>query len=225
MKTYGQFCPVAQTAEILTERWTPLVIRELLMGSTRFNDLRRGVPLMSSSLLSQRLKTLEMCGIVVRDASQARAEYTLTEAGKALKPLIEMMGAWGYHHAKRDLTKAELDPSLLMWDVRRRVDASATPPPRTVARFEFAKTVSAKRRWWLVISDGETDLCLNDPGHALDLNIKTDVRTLTNIWLGRAPLASEVRKKTLQLEGKRIHVRAFAQWFSLSVFSGLGLNA
>lgn len=222
VKTYGQFCPVAQTAEILTERWTPLVVRELLGGSLRFNDLRRGVPLMSASLLSSRLKSLEASGVVekVRDGTQV--EYQLTPAGEQLGPIIQLMGEWGYHYAHRDYSKEQLDPSLLMWDVRRRINHDGTPASGAVVRFDFARAAAAKRRWWLVIADGDADLCLSDPGHELDLQVKTDVGTLTDVWMGRRPVAAAVRDKSVVLDGARAHVRAFPKWFALSHFAPLG---
>jgi len=219
--TYGQFCPVAQTAEILAERWTPLVIRELLSDSHRFNDLRRGVPLMSASLLSTRLKTLEASGIVERRVSDGQVEYHLTEAGEQLRPIIEMMGAWGYRYAHRDYSREEQDPSLLMWDVRRRVALDHAPGPRTVARFEFARAAAAKRRWWLVLHPEHADLCLSDPGHPVDLAVKTDVVTLTDVWMGRQTLAGATHVGSLALEGAQRHVRAFPKWFALSSFAPL----
>jgi len=221
--TYGQFCPVAQAAEILAERWTPLVVRELLMGSHRFNDLRRGVPLMSASLLSTRLKTLEASGVLERRQQGGQLEYHLTEAGEQLRPIIEMLGAWGYRYAHRDYSREEQDPSLLMWDVRRRVDLDEMPDARAVVRFEFARAPAAKRRWWLVLADGHADLCLQDPGHALDLSVKTDVFTLTDIWMGRQPLAAALRSGAIVLEGNRRHVGAFPRWFALSPFASLGV--
>lgn len=222
MKTYGQFCPVAQTAEILTERWTPLVVRELLTGSHRFNDLRRGVPLMSPSLLSARLKTLESCGVVERVRKEGQIEYHLTDAGQQLRPIIELMGQWGYRYAHRDYTKEQLDPSLLMWDVRRRIDHAQVPHGSAVVRFEFAKTAAARRRWWLLIRDADADLCLSDPGHDTDLHVRTDVASLTDVWMGRRRLGAALRDKSVALEGTRSHVRAFPRWFSLGTFAGLG---
>src|SRR3954453_45254 len=127
MATYGQFCPVAMAAEVLTERWTPLIVRELLCGSTRFNDLRRGVPLMSPSLLSKRLKTLERVGVVERDG----ADYRLTPAGGELRPLIEALGVWGQRWSRGDVEAKHYDASLLMWDIHRSIAMDRLPPERT----------------------------------------------------------------------------------------------
>ena len=139
MKGYGQFCPVAKAAEIVAERWTPLVLRELLCGSRRFNDLHRGVPLMSRTLLAGRLERLEDAGIV-RSATRARGrgrEYHLTAAGEELRPLIECLGEWGQRWARAQVGRGDLDPGLLMWDIHRRVNLEALPPERVVVRFDF----------------------------------------------------------------------------------------
>src|SRR5688572_22260418 len=137
--TYGQFWPVAMASEVLTERWTPLVIRELLCGSTRFNDLRRGVPLMSPSLLSKRLKTLERVGVVERSQSpdSQAVEYTLTQAGEELRPIVEAMGIWGQRWARGDVQARHMDASLLMWDIHRRLVIDALPQKRVVVLFHL----------------------------------------------------------------------------------------
>ena len=155
MKTYGQFCPVAQAMEVLAERWTLLVVRELLCGSTRFNEILRGVPLMSRTLLSQRLKTLEAAGVILRSEEGGSPAYLLTEAGEALWPVVEALGIWGKHWATGDLTEEQLDPNLLMWDMQRRIDHGAVRPREVVVRFDFADPKRALRRYWLRIKQGD----------------------------------------------------------------------
>ena len=145
--TYGQFCPVAMASEVLTERWTPLVVRELLCGSTRFNDLRRGVPLMSPALLSKRLKTLERVGVV----DHVGGEYHLTAAGKELWPVIESMGVWGQRWARGDVIVKNYDASLLMWDIHRNVDVDALPEHRVVVHFHLKGSSDKKSHFWLVL--------------------------------------------------------------------------
>src|SRR5688572_17153496 len=155
MKSYGQFCPLAKAAEVFAERWTPLVLRELFCGSVHFNDLRRGVPLMSPSLLSRRLKELETAGIVSCSRGTGRSsEYHLTEAGRALWPVVEQLGVWGKRWTRAHIEKHELDAGLLMWDVRRNVNLELFCERRTVLKFEFKGTSSGKRLWWLVVEDG-----------------------------------------------------------------------
>lgn len=225
-KGYGQFCPVARAAEILAERWTPLVVRELLAGSNRFADLQRGVPRMSSALLSRRLKELEHAGIVERrPADRGRGStYHLTPAGRELMPVVEGMGLWAQRWVRHDLVADDnLDPDLLMWDVRRGVGAAAVASDdRFVVRFEFPGMPSSRRRYWLVFDRGETDLCIRDPGFAVDLAVSAPVRTLIEVWLGHRTIAEASRHGQLAFEGPREHVRAFPDWFALSRFAPAG---
>lgn len=223
-KTYGQFCPVAQAAEIVAERWTPLVIRELLAGSRRFSDLRRGVPLMSPSLLSQRLKELEEAGIVVRVQAGAASgpEYQLTPAGEELKSIIEPLGLWGRRWIQRELRRDELDPALLMWDIRRFSDREGFPEDgRTTVRFSLSGVPHQRSRWWLVVDADDIDLCLKNPGYDVDLEVSAHVRDLVYVWMGRADLAAALRDKTIELEGSPAMVRGFKNWFKLSMFARL----
>jgi DNA-binding HxlR family transcriptional regulator len=220
MKGYRQFCPVAKAAEIVAERWTPLVLRELFCGSSRFVDLRRGVPLMSPSLLSQRLKDLEVAGVVARSlGADQRPEYHLTPAGKELWPVIEHLGIWGQRWARARILDHDLDAGLLMWDIRRNLRRERLPERRTVVRFDFTGAATAKRRWWLVIERGHGDLCLLDPGYEVDLFVRTHLRTMTEVWMGDRPLLDAVRSEAIALEGPAKLVRAFSGWLGLSAFA------
>ena len=220
---YGQFCPVAKAAEILGERWTPLVLRELICGSTRFSELRRGVPLMSPSLLSKRLKTLERAGVIERrsEAQSGGVEYRLTEAGEELRPVIEQLGVWGKRWTRSGLESGDLDPGLLMWDIHRRVDIGKVPAGRTVVAFELLDVFNSMRRWWLVLDPGGVDLCLKDPGYPVDLKVKTGLRTLTAVWNGDLALKSATASGKLVLDGPRRLVRAFPSWLKLSLFANV----
>ena len=225
-KGYGQFCPVARAAEILAERWTPLVVRELLSGSVRFNDLQRGVPRMSSSLLSRRLKELEYAGIIERRRAQKGRgwEYHLTEAGKALFPIVEGMGLWAQRWSRSDLVVDEnLDPDLLMWDIRRCVSAEGMPANRRfTVRFEFPGVPSNRRRYWIVFDHGEADLCAKDPGFEVDLYLSAKLRALVEVWLGHLSLERALRAGDIDLEGSREDLRRFRDWFALSLFAEAG---
>lgn len=220
-KGYGQFCPVAKAAEIVAERWTPLVLRELIAGSTRFNDLRRGVPLMSSALLSQRLKELESAGVIERRTGEGKiTEYHLSQAGLELRPIIEALGFWGARWTRSRLTAADYDASLLMWDIRRNIDAARfTAAPRTVVEFNLRGAEQACRRWWLVVENGEIDLCLKDPGYEIDVRVAADVRTLTEVWMGRESIDSALRAARLAIEGNRSLVSQFRKSLKLSPFA------
>jgi DNA-binding HxlR family transcriptional regulator len=225
MSTYGQFCPVAMASEVLTERWTPLVIRELLCGSTRFNDLRRGVPLMSPSLLSKRLKTLERVGVIERRPAAAgqAVEYVLTPAGEELRPIIESMGVWGQRWARADVGARQMDASLLMWDIHRNIVVEALPPERVVVFFHLRGSIDKKSRFWLVLQHGAADVCLADPGYEVDVAVTGHVRTMVDYWMGRIEFSDGVRSGDLEVEGPRRLVRALPTWFGRSLFAPVEL--
>lgn len=224
-KGYGQFCPIALASEILAERWTPLVIRELLCGSVRFNDLHRGVPRMSSALLARRLKELQFAGIVERQrGTSGNREYHLTPAGKELLPVVEKMGLWAQRWLRHDLVDAaNLDPDLLMWDIRRNVVNQPRPDERRyVTEFRLSGVPTSRRRYWLVFEPGTIDLCYKDPGFDIDLFVETSLRVLTRIWLGHVPLNQEIREGRVRLDGSRRDVAAFRSWFALGPFAPAG---
>ena len=202
---YGQFCPLAMAAEVFAERWTPLVLRELLYGHTRFNELKRGVPLMSPSLLSQRLKQLQFAGLIerVKDAD-GNPEYRMTKSGEQLRPVVEGLAAWGLRWLQHQTPARNLDVALLMWDMRRNLRRDVVPADRrTVIEFRFAGVPSAKRIWWLVFEEGDVDLCIKPPGFDVDLRVQTDLRTLTDVWMGQKKLKEAIDAGALQLEGAR----------------------
>ena len=219
--TYSQFCPVAMAAEIVCSRWTALVLRELIAGSTRFNDIKRGVPRMSPSLLSKRLKELEAAGIVEarRDAHGAVSEYQLTEAGEDLKSVIVPLGTWGQRWVETQLSLRNLDPSLLMWDMRRNLKPTPQPDRRCTVQFEYPELPSAKRRWWLVIDPDGVDLCLVDPGYDLDLQVRCPLRCMTAIWMGHASVRGEIEAGRLELTGDRTLAQSMQTWLGLSPFA------
>ena len=225
-KGYGQFCPIARAAEILTERWVPLVVRELSCGSVRFNELQRGVPRMSPALLSKRLKELEYGGIIKsRPVSTGRgSEYHLTKAGEELFPILESMGLWAQRWVRDDLVASEnLDPDLLMWDISRSVAKEKIPGKgRFVVRFEFSGVPVNRRRYWLMFDLGEADLCIKDPGFEPDLFITSPIKTLVRVWLGHVSISQAVSAEHLNLEGTRENQRKFKDWFALGFFAEAG---
>lgn len=191
-----------------------------MCGSRRFNDLRRGLPAMSPSLLSRRLKTLDESGIVRRRPGDSGQEYELTEAGRALQPVILELGHWGVRWLKQQLTREELDPALLMWDMRRRVDVEALPGERVVVHFRYHDAPRGMKRWWLVLDRPEVDLCLRDPGHDVDLNVGCDLRTMVQIWLGQRPMSAALRSGEMVLDGPLRLRRQLPGWLQLSLFAG-----
>ncbi|GMV04449.1 MAG: transcriptional regulator [Gemmatimonadota bacterium] len=222
VKSYGQFCPVAVASEVLTQRWTPLVLRELLCGSTHFNELRKGVPLMSPTLLAQRLRALEEAGVVTREVSEKgrQTAYRLTEAGQELRPIIEGIGVWGRRWLQQELRDEELDPALLMWDMRRRIEAGALPEGRVVVRFEYTDVEEKLSRWWLVLEEGQADVCLADPGFPTDLDVTTTVRLMTEIWMGEVEFRRALGPE-LVVRGSRALARSLPGWLRLSTFAGV----
>lgn len=225
-KGYGQFCPVALASEVLTERWVPLIVRELLSGSTRFGQLQRGLPRISSAMLSRRLKELEIAGVIeiAPAASGHGSEYRLTRAGEELAPIVQGMGIWAQRWMRTDLTKpANLDPDLLMWDIRRTVQGKAVPAaPRHVVEFRLDGVPVTYRRYWLVFEKGEADLCTKPPGFDVDLAVTSHIRDLTAVWLGHEPVETALRRRRLSLDGSRTARGAFRDWFTPGYFSQFG---
>jgi DNA-binding HxlR family transcriptional regulator len=219
--TYGQFCPIAMAAEIVCSRWTLLVVRELLCGSTRFNDLRRGIPRMSPSLLSKRLKELELAGVVQVVAGRASVgnEDLLTAAGEALRPLVMGLGDWGRRWIESSLALRNLDPTLLMWDMHRGIDAGPFPAGRSTIQFVYPDLPESHRDYWLVIDDGAVDVCWIDPGYDIDLWVRTTLGTMTAVWMGYASLKSEIAAGRIELDGDRSLARSMPVWLRLSPFA------
>lgn len=200
MASYGQFCPLAKAMEILDERWTMLVMRELLAGSTHFNDLRRGNPKMSPALLSKRLRRLERSGIVQRRAEGTHVSYVLTPSGEELRPAVEALAVWGIRWIG-ELGEEDLDPHLLLWDMRRTLPLQAWPRGRTVVAFEFDDVPRGAARWWLCISGNQVDVCDFDPGFDADLTVRTGLRTMVELWRGDRSWQQTLRGELIALTG------------------------
>lgn len=212
MTGYGQFCPVAKAMELLDERWTMLVVRELLMGSSRFNQLRRGVPRMSPALLSKRLETLQRSGVVVHEAD---GSYSLTPCGRDLYDVVATVGSWGQRWIT-DLGDADLDPHLLMWDIQRTVDVDRWPRQRTSVAFAFSDAALRARHWWLMVAEGEAEACNFDPGYDVAATVTTPLSTLTRIWRGDTEWASELKAGRLDVSAPADVRRQLPQWLGTS---------
>lgn len=218
---YKQFCPVAMAAEILCNRWTVLVIRELLAGSTRFNELRKGLPRMSPALLSKRLKELEEAGIAKRSAEghAGGARYRLTEAGRDLEPLVMSMGIWGQRWLESRLTLRNLDPALLMWDMQRNLRPARMGKQPAVVQFVYRDLAGGKRCWWLVVENALVDLCYLDPGREVDLLVATELAAMTQVWMGLLSVNEAVRAGRMKLEGDDRLKQTMPDWLGLSPFA------
>lgn len=228
MYHYGQFCPIAIACEILAERWTPLILRELIMGKCYFNELKRGLPLISRTLLAQRLRELEEAGLLSRlpKTSGRGYEYRLTPAGRETQPLIMQLGKWGREWIYPEVMKRDLDPGLLMWDIHQRLHTDKLPDNRTVIQFDLCnfphrlpRTSRAMKRWWLVLEKPDVQLCLTDPGYDVDMVVKADLYALTRVWMGELNFQSAQREGDVELLGSPALVKHFPAWLKLSVFA------
>ena len=216
MHTYGQYCPVARAAEILADRWTVLIVRELLADISHFNELERGLPGISRSLLAERLRRLVQYGVLVgRSAGRGkRTEYRLTPAGRELQLMIDVLGEWGARWAFGDPRPSELDPTILLWWMRRRVYFDRISRRRIVIQFEFRG--APPRRYWLLIEPSEASVCLQHPGFEIDVTVTADIAAFYRVWLGRSTLCEELRTGQVRLDGAPADVRAFPNWFAWS---------
>jgi DNA-binding HxlR family transcriptional regulator len=218
---YGQFCAMAKAAEIVAERWTPLVMREILMGSTRFSELERGVPRMSKSMLVTRLRSLEEAGLIERRQSEQGHgwEYLPTDAGRDLYNVLELLGTWGARWVTRDIGEADIEPDLLIWDMHRRIALDRLPEQRTVIQIDT--TGAYTRNYWLVMEGRRRDVsvCYHDPGFEVDLLVTADTLTLHRVWVGHVSLAEAERSGMLRLDGPRDLVQQFPEWLQLSIFA------
>ena len=219
MTGYGQFCPVAKATEIIGERWTLLVLRELLLGTTRFNDFQRAMARMSPTLLAKRLRQLEECGIVIRKklSGQKGYEYRLTAAGKELAPLIEVLAVWGMRWARDQLTDDELDVEFLMREVQRRLNTEHLPDGETVICLIFDELTKHKA-WWLLVDDDVVDLCTENPGKDVDLYINSNVRTLVEVWEGDLDIRKALRNGSIKAHGLRHLIRTMPDWFGVCLY-------
>ncbi len=214
MTSYGQFCSFARALDLLGERWTLLIVRELLCGSSRFNDIRRGIPRISRTMLSARLRDLVDSGLVARDGTA----YELTKEGQELAGVVRELGTWGQRWLPRTLPREELDADTLLWDMRRRVRTDELPLAPVVMRIEFSDLRGRAAIRFLLLRRSEVSLCSTNPGFPEELRITTSLRTLTAWWRGDLSLA-EARAEGMLIEGKREWVRAFPKWFERYLFA------
>ena len=225
MASFGQFCPVAVASEIFAERWTPIILRELLAGSHRFNEIHRCVPLISRPLLARRLRDLEAVGVVRSAASQKGKprEYHLTDSGREFRAAIEALGTWGQRWTVR-VQPDNLDSGFLMWNIRRRVALDRLPARRVVAHFEFRGVPAGRsmlKKCWLILERSGCDVCLSDPGHEVDVYVDADLASMTKVWLGDLPLAEALREKKIRITGVPALVQQFPAWLLLSRFAAV----
>ncbi len=214
---FGQFCPIALASEVLTQRWMLLIVHQLLDGSSRFNDIRRGVPKISATLLKQRLETLEYAEIIEKRASGNSGvyEYFLTPAGTELESIIKGIGSWGQRWA-RDIQEEDLDPGWLVWSMRNRLNVEEMPKGRTIIQFEFTDAKPKERYFWLLVNEKKVDVCVKYPGNSPDIKVTSPVIVMAEVWRGIRPIRKAIADGAIQLEGKPSVCRAFPNWLLLS---------
>src|SRR3954471_17431870 len=222
---YGQFCPVAVACEVFAERWTPLVLRELWAGAQHFNEIHRGIPLISRPLLVRRLRELEAAGVISMEplATGRGHRYRLTEAGREFQPIIEGLGTWGQRWTVR-VDRKNLDPAFLLWNIRRRIILDNLPARRVVARFKFsgvAPTYRGRRVFWLILERSQVDVCIDDPGFEVDLYVEADLGAMAKVWLGDVPFERALTSGDVRLIGPREMAKAFPSWLMFSHFAGV----
>jgi DNA-binding HxlR family transcriptional regulator len=218
MRSYAQYCPVAKATEILGDRWTLLLVREMLGGASGFNELQRGLPGISRSVLTDRMRALERAGVIERRTGPKgrTLEYRLTPTGRDLQPVVHAIGEWGATWSLTEPRPEELDPYLLIVWMARHVDRQRLPPDRTVIQFDFR---SPRQRYWMVLQPSEVSVCLQHPGFEVDLEVVIDTSTLYRVYLGRVELGAAMRGGQLTMSGPRTLQRGFGQWFTLSAFA------
>lgn len=222
-KSYGQFCPVAMSAELLCKRWSLLIIRELLSGAVGFNEILRGVPSMSRTLLSSRLAELEAAGILRqrRPGPERRAGYQLTEAGKALRPVIEALGDWGQEWIEPDLAVGDVDFGFLLWNLRRTITRTPDMPSHFLVRFNFVDAPDGKKLHWLLYDGPDFEICHTDPGGDVDVWIECALVTFVELWMGWKPVSTAVREDGFAVEGPSRFADDPFRWLGQSRHAGI----
>ncbi len=222
MTDYGQFCPVAKASELLGERWVLLILRELLLGTHRYSDFQRALSRISPSMLTKRLKQLEQAGIIVRKKQHDRKnyDYFLTPAGKELTPIIEHLATWGMRWARGQLSDDELDVEFLMWDIQRRLQTDKLPDGETILCFIFDDLTQFKN-WWLVVRNGEVDLCTENPDKDVDLYISTSLRNLVQIWEGDIDIKAAQRNELLKTHGDTQLSKTLPEWLGICLYADI----
>jgi DNA-binding HxlR family transcriptional regulator len=223
--SYGQFCPIAKASEIFATRWTPLIVREMMTGAHSFNDIHRGVPLISRAVLVARLRELEDHGVIERrprSADGAGHEYWLTPAGEGLRVVMHALGQWGMTYTHDRIKRSDLDPALLIWGLRKRVDLSTLPDRRVVLRFEFSGVPASRTQFrimWLILGRSGVDVCMKDPGFAVDLTLRGNIRDYVDVYLGHTKWR-DAAGTALQFDGDLQIARAFPAWLRFEAVSG-----
>ncbi len=219
---YNQFCPIAKASELLEPRWTLLILSEMWSGSTRFNDIGRGVPGLSPGLLSRRLKEMEANGLVARKpGDDGHPGYHVTDMAQKLQPIVHALGAWAHQNIDCEVSLQTLDSRLLMWNMRRKIRTARFSRPRTVIQFIFPDERPDKRNYWLIArQETDTDLCVTDPGFEVDLFVECPLKVMTSVWMGWSALEPALERGDIYLSGDAALAASIRSWMMLSSFAG-----
>jgi DNA-binding HxlR family transcriptional regulator len=218
MPDYGRFCPIALGTQVLGDRWTPLIVRELVLGNTRFNDIARGLPGISRSLLIQRLRHLQRMDVVER-FDRGTPEYHLTQSGRQLEQVLFALGRWAIEWRYDELHPEEIDPVTLTWWMHRRIDTDNLPPGRVV--IEFRHTAPHKQVVWMVLDRGEASVCIQHPGFDSDLVVSMPTPCLSEVFGGSTTWAAAVSSGSIRVDGPPGLAKALPRWFLWSIFASL----
>lgn len=219
---YGQFCPIAKSLELLGEKWTLLILREMHMGASRFNEFQRGLSLISPTILTKRLQDLADAELIIRKKipGQRGNEYFLTQAGKETLPMLKVIGDWGMRWARGDVRDTDMDVELLMLYLQRSIKTDMLPGNASVIQFKFTD-LEKLNNWWLLVKGCDVDICLEDPGKDVDVYLTTDLRTMISCWMGDETYKKAISEKRLKLVGPSVLTRNIQSWISDSLFYGI----
>ena len=220
MNKSGSLCPAVKAADIIGDKWTLLILRELFLGSTRYNDFQRGIPRISPSILSNRLKQLEAQGLLIKKtkAGQKATEYRLTKSGRELAPVLDQLSRWGLRWARQQISDEDIDVAAFMWDFHRTLNTQELPDGETVIQVHFTD-ITDHNRWWLIAEQGVVDLCTDDPDRDVDLYISGALEQIASIWMGDQEIKSAVKSEDVLLTGAAYLSQSIAQWFPKSIYA------
>ncbi|MBW4707259.1 helix-turn-helix transcriptional regulator [Roseobacter sp. YSTF-M11] len=223
-KPFGLYCPTSKACEVLMPRWTLQILGELWGGSTRFNEIRRGLPGMSPTLLVKRLKEMQANGLLVRveDPATGSIDYIRTDKAAELDDILRGLAAWAQRHITAEVALEDRDADLLMWNIRRQIDLGELPQRRVVMRFSFSDATSPASTYWVITRPGEpVELCASDPGFDVDLYVETQVRVFTGVYLGRRSFGRDVENGLIFMTGDAQLIKTFRRWLRFSMHSGV----
>lgn len=223
-KSYGLFCPLAMACEVLEPRWTLLILEGMWCGATRFNEIRRGVPGISPTLLSKRLREMEKQGLVERleDPAKGTVDYIRTPMAIELEPALSALGDWAYRNIEAKVALSDVKPDYLMWNLRRKIDPSTLPERRVVVRFHFTDVREREASYWLIVKPGmAVDLCMADPGFDVDLFVEADSKAMTSVWMGYTSWQAEISRDRIFLSGDSLLIKTIDRWLVKSDFASV----